>query len=286
MEKLLITGGSGFLGSRLKTAYQDKYEVCTPTHSELDITNKDSVAAFFITERPDKVIHCAGMADVVSCEKKPDESAVVNVVGSLNMASVAAQYKAKIIICSSDQVYCGNRGNIAHNEDEVVFPYNQYGKQKRSAEKECQRVNPDSIILRLSWMYEPDNLADLTRMDYPRNLCNKIQNNEKIRYSTRDRRGITDVNEVVANMEKAFELPGGIYNFGSPNKFNTYDLTKNLISSLGISLRYIEEDTAAFSNNSRNLLMSQEKINKYGIVFRNSYDALYDCLRGKIKVPV
>ena len=286
MEKLLITGGSGFLGGKLKEFYKDKYEVLTPSHSELDITNKDSVSAFFITERPDKVIHCAGIADVVTCEKNPDDSAVVNVVGSLNMATVAAQYNAKIILCSSDQVYCGNRGNIAHNQDEAVFPYNQYGKQKRSAEKECQRVNPDCVMLRLSWMYDPENFEDTSRMDYPRNICEKIKNNDKLRFSDRDRRGITDVREVVANMEKAFELPGGIYNFGSPNRLSTLELTKTLLSSLGVSPRYVEEDTNAFANNSRNLLMSQEKINKYGIVFRNSYDALFECLKDKIKVPV
>lgn len=285
MKKLLITGGSGFLGSKIRETYKDKYEVCTPTHSELDITNKDSVSAFFITEKPDLVIHCAGVADIKTCENNPDKSAMINVVGSLNMATSAAQYNAKILLCSSDQVYCGNRGNKPHIEDEVVFPFNQYGKQKRSAEKECLRVNPDAVMLRLSWMYEPTDISDFSHMDYPRVLQDRILKGDPLKYASQDRRGITDVNEVAKNMELAFEIPGGVYNFGSPNIYNTYELTRNLFDALGHDTKMIEEDINAFGNNPRNLVMDQEKIEKYGIVFRNTIDGLYDCLVNQLKVP-
>lgn len=283
--KLLITGGSGFLGSRIAEYYKDRYEILTPSHTELDVTNKESVAAFFINERPELVIHCAAVSDVLTCEKDPENSAITNVVGTLNVAQLSAQYGAKIIICSSDQVYCGNRGNRPHNEDEVVFPYNQYGKQKRSAEKESLRVNPQAKILRLTWMYDTRNMDDLRRMDYPRILADRLKRNETIKYSSRDRRGITDVWDVIKNLEKAFDLPGGIYNFGSHNDCDTFNLTKNVLASLGVSIRFVEEDINAFANNSRNLVMSQDKINRYGIAFGSTLNGLIENMQGKIELP-
>lgn len=43
MKKLLITGASGFLGSRIRDFYEGQYEICTPSHTEMDITDRKSV---------------------------------------------------------------------------------------------------------------------------------------------------------------------------------------------------------------------------------------------------
>ena len=59
MKKLLITGATGFVGSRAAAYYQNKYEVYTPTHEEMDITDPVSVRQFFEQIKPDYVIHCA-----------------------------------------------------------------------------------------------------------------------------------------------------------------------------------------------------------------------------------
>ena len=54
--KLLITGGSGFLGRRA-CAYFEKlgWQVLAPGHAELDITDAAGVAAWFRENRPQAV---------------------------------------------------------------------------------------------------------------------------------------------------------------------------------------------------------------------------------------
>lgn len=57
-NKLLITGGSGFVGRNLAIYLANKYEVVTPTHQECDL--EKPCVEFFKQVRPTYVIHCAG----------------------------------------------------------------------------------------------------------------------------------------------------------------------------------------------------------------------------------
>ena len=41
MKKIVVTGASGFLGSRIVTFFQEKYEILAPTHKEMDITKEE-----------------------------------------------------------------------------------------------------------------------------------------------------------------------------------------------------------------------------------------------------
>lgn len=61
--KILVTGGSGFIGRNVKESYlSQKYEVLTPTRAELDCSEDDSVENYFKKQNVDVVIHSAAKA--------------------------------------------------------------------------------------------------------------------------------------------------------------------------------------------------------------------------------
>ena len=84
MKRLLVTGASGFLGRRIAEFYGRNYEVVTPGHQEMDITDKEKVSAIFHDFKPHFVIHSAAVSDVGMCEKEPERSWKMNVEAGIS----------------------------------------------------------------------------------------------------------------------------------------------------------------------------------------------------------
>lgn len=57
--RVLITGGSGFIGLSLKERLGEEHDVLAPSSKELDLVDEGSVSAFFQERNFDAVIHCA-----------------------------------------------------------------------------------------------------------------------------------------------------------------------------------------------------------------------------------
>lgn len=272
---MLITGATGFLGSRVAQYYKDKYEVLTPGHSEMDIADEASVMTYFKDKRPDVVVHCAAISDVGRCEREPEFSWSINVVGTENVVKAAKEVSAKCVCCSSDQVYFGSVETEAHQEENNIEPENVYGKEKAYAERLCLAIDESSVHLRLSWMYDAE---DKKRMDFIKQLRSCLYEKKETFFSAKDKRGITDVWEVVRNIEFSLELPGGIYNFGSPNDKSTYEMVMDICKSLGVDSSYVHEMENA---NFRNLTMNQEKVKQFGITFSETEDGVICNLKRK-----
>ncbi|MBR4027472.1 MAG: NAD(P)-dependent oxidoreductase [Lachnospiraceae bacterium] len=272
MKKIVVTGVSGFLGSRMVEFLKEKYEVLAPTHKEMDITEEESVKQYFKKHKPDIVIHCAAISDVGTCEKEKELSWKVNVVGSENIVKIAKMFSAKCICCSSDQVYCGSKEVEVNKEESILNLTNVYGTEKACAEKSCMQIDSTSVHLRLAWMYDAN---DTKRNDFIKQLRNCIKESKPLYLSPNDKRGITDVWEVVQNIEKTFELDGGIYHFGSPNTKSTYELARDIFKKLGYDTSLI---CKMDHTNQRNLTMSQEKINQFGIYFSSTEEGILRCL--------
>jgi len=57
--KILITGGSGFVGKSLIESFKNVYQLSYPTSSELDLTNTNKVKEYFNLNNFDFIINCA-----------------------------------------------------------------------------------------------------------------------------------------------------------------------------------------------------------------------------------
>lgn len=278
--KILITGSSGFLGSRLAYFHRNKYELLLPSHSELNVCREDAVKAYMEEHRPEIVIHCAALSNTWYCEQHPEESHRVNVQGTVRIAKACKQTGAKFIFMSSDQVYNGTPMLGPLREEDLLQPITIYGQHKMEAEQRALWNLPDSVGLRLTWMYDMPDSNMKQNSNILVNLQHALSEGKTIQAATHEYRGVTYVWEVVRNMEKVISLPGGIYNYGSSNTLNSYELYLEVAQLMGLKhpTACILPDDERFSGQERNLTMDCSLVEKYDIRFHNSIEGVKEAL--------
>ena len=260
MARILITGTSGFVGSRVARALQDRYELLAPSHGECDIARLEAVEEYVRRHRPEVILHLAALSNTGYCEQHPKESLRVNVQGVVHMAEVAARYGCKLVWFSSDQVYNGNHEQGLLTEEIAVCPENHYGRHKLLAEEEALRRCPDSVALRATWMYDARREGMHTHNNFVLNIEEAISQHTSLPMATREYRGITWVDEVVSNIPHTWQLPGGVYNFGAENTRNTYDTARAYLDIVGCTQPdIVVPDHERFAAHVRNISISMHK---------------------------
>jgi dTDP-4-dehydrorhamnose reductase len=161
---ILLTGGSGRLGSELRVLLGD---VAAPPSSELDLTEPQSVAAALTEYAPDAVVHAAAYTDVRGAESERARCWAVNVGGTRNL--VRALGDTPLVHISSDYVFYGDRGD--YTEDDPVGPVRNYYALSKLAAEEVARVAPRHLVIRTSfrpreWPYETAFEDVYTSQDY------------------------------------------------------------------------------------------------------------------------
>ncbi len=287
MTKLLITGGSGFLGCRLAYFLKEKYDLLLPTHDALDISREEAVRAYLEEHRPQAVIHCAALSNTWHCEQHPDASHRVNVQGTVRVAKACKAVGARLLFMSSDQVYNGTPTPGPLPEDALLQPVNVYGRHKLEAEQRALRNLPDAVGLRLTWMYDLPGSRMRQNTGLPLNLLNACREANVVHAATHECRGVTYVWDVVRNIEKALALPGGIYNFGCGNALSSHALFLAFARAMNLSDpdRWILPDADRYAAQPRNLVMDGTRAERHGIHFPDSTAGFREALCHPFRTP-
>lgn len=159
MGRILVTGASGLLGSRIVKAAKGNYEVI-PSHNtkrlhpnslKLDITRRKETFSLFKNIKPDLTIHTAAETNVDKCETRREVAWKTNVKGTRNVAKACSEISAKIVYISTDYVFKGEKG--LYTEEDKPSPINYYGITKLEGENQVRKLCKNYVILRTSVLY-------------------------------------------------------------------------------------------------------------------------------------
>ena len=262
MQKILVTGASGFVGSRFVERWRNEFEILAPSHAEFDITDAQAVERYITMHAPQAIVHLAALSNTWYCEQHPIESYRVNVEGVCNLAAAAAHNGVKFVFFSSDQVYNGNCESGPLSEDVTVAPENVYGRHKLEAEQRALELCPTAVALRATWMYDIERAGMPVHANFVLNITKAIKERTPLVLPVREYRGITWVRDVVEFLPVTFTLPGGVYNYGAECLMNTYE-TACCYCEMLVGLQagpLLQPDYERYPNHERNLSMSGDKI--------------------------
>ncbi len=142
---MLLTGGSGLLGSQLQELSPD---MLAPSRAELDITDCYAVSAFIASHDTDVIIHAAAVTNNRDVEDNPTEALEVNIKGTANIALACLKRRTRLVYLSTDYIYKGDKGNYSENDE--IKPFNLYAWTKLGGESSVRAV-PNHLIIRTSF---------------------------------------------------------------------------------------------------------------------------------------
>jgi dTDP-4-dehydrorhamnose reductase len=148
-----VIGGNGQLGNDVRSAFaENQDDVHSLTHSDIEVSQLDSVRTCLAKCNPAMVVNTAAMHHVENCELEPENAYAVNAIGARNIALVTRDLGATLIHVSTDYVFDGKK-NTPYEEGDTPLPLNVYGNSKLAGEYYARTINPRHFVLRTSALY-------------------------------------------------------------------------------------------------------------------------------------
>ena len=285
--KILVTGGAGYIGSHtcvelLEAGYDvvvvDNLYNASPkvigrikeitgkdvTFYEKDIRDLDAMNEIFAKEKPDTVIHFAGLKAVGESVRKPLEYYENNIAGTLTLCKAMRENGCKNIIFSSSATVYGNPAFIPITEEcPKGVCTNPYGWTKHMLEQiltDIHTADPEWNVILLRY-FNPigahkSGLIGEDPKGIPNNLlpyvaqvavgklpCLGVFGDD---YDTPDGTGVRDYIHVVdlakghiKAIERAEKMTGvEAYNLGTGKGYSVLDIVKNFESATGVNIKY------------------------------------------------
>jgi dTDP-4-dehydrorhamnose reductase len=163
--RIVVTGSKGQLGTDLCRVLQD-VEVIPLAHTDIEITDLESVRRVCHRYRPDVIINTVAYVRVDDCEDNRDKAFQVNALGARNIAVIAQELGAKIVQMSTDYVFGGSAPansvvasearqspNSGYTEFDPPFPISIYGQSKLAGEDFVRHLCHRYFIVRGSGLF-------------------------------------------------------------------------------------------------------------------------------------
>lgn len=262
---IIITGGSGFIGSNLvdvlvktgnKIIVVDKGiapKSIFSQHSlqkkvvfvQIDIRDKKKVFEVFRKYKPSYVTHLAAQTIVTTAFGNPLETFETNILGSINIFEACRVIGGvkRIVFASSDKAY--GKTKKTYTEDSPLAGDHPYDVSKSSADLIAQTYfktyNLPIVITRFGNVYGE---GDLHFDRIIPGLCKAVikKNTFEIRSDGEYIRDYVYVKDVVGGyiflLTYKGNLDGEAYNFSSMDIFSVLDLIKRTETILGVNIPY------------------------------------------------
>lgn len=238
MIKILTTGASGMIGSRLLQLlpFNIILENNLDRTNGFDILNLSDLISRVGHKPIDCLIHFAAFTDVSAAEEQNNQREgscyQINVLGTKNIIELAAKLKCRLIHISTDFVFDGTKGS-PYVEEDTPRPLGWYSQTKYLAEELVKKSRLDWLIVRTAFPY----LAKYSgKIDLIRSLIQKMHRSELPAQFTDHIITPTFIDELAsALITLVRENTTGIYHLTGNDALSDYQIAQTISDIFGFS---------------------------------------------------
>ena len=279
MKTILVTGANGYLASYIYRENKDKFNWIRIDREDCDFANPQNVREFIEKLDFDICFHSAANATTAVCEQQPELAHKINVESTKEIVDICKKKNARLIFCSTEQVFNGKNHFGPFDENEPVESVTVYGQNKIECEQYIQQQGIDAVILRYSWMMGLSFDGIKASPNIVKNVMNALIKNEPTLFTCNKKRGMTYAKYLAKQFEAISHLPAGIYHVSNKIEMTTYEsacyIAKELNCDQETIDRLILPNHDRYSDRFRDFRLDSSKLASHGITF-NTFEQNID----------
>lgn len=205
-----------------------------PTIQDLDVRDRDEVAAAMDKVRPELVVHLAAETSLEWSDANVDATYLTNTIATKYVALQARKYDVPIVYISTAGVFDGTKPSEVYDEYDQPNPLNVYGATKYYGELMVKEFTEKHYIIRAGWMVGGGRAKD---HKFVSRILSQIRDGKKVLHAVGDKLGTPTY---TPDFAKTFlglidsELYG-LYHMACEGRGSRYDVAARILEVLGLT---------------------------------------------------
>jgi dTDP-4-dehydrorhamnose reductase len=278
---VLVTGANGQLGKELQQLEKKwpLFRFLFLSREDLPIHHFELVRNFFKASKPYVLINCAAYTAVDKAEQEPLLARQVNAEAVGLLAAVCAANQCRFIHVSTDYVFDGT-ATSPYKEEDLTAPQSVYGQTKLEGERQALLANPQTVIIRTSWVYSSFG------KNFVKTIIRLLQDKPQISV-VKDQLGsptfAADLANSILQIISSNNWIPGIYNYSNSGIISWYQFAEEIGKLVGSSTPIKGISTAEYPTPAKrpawSVLDTSKIVSTYGVTIKDWKESLGQCIR-------
>ncbi len=276
---ILGTGLSGLVGSRVVELLAPEFQFENLSlETGVDITNKESIDAYFAKSPAPWVFHFAAYTNVQEAEKEKDIAWKVNVTATENIADNCKKLGKKLLYIDTDYTFDGKKD--FYTEEDQPNPLGVYAKTKSEGAKRV--LDMGGLVIRIS---NPYRAHPVGKKDWVHKMLDRLQIGQPVLGATDQLFVPTFIDDVAAALKALITIDAnGIYHVVSSPALSPYEAGLAIAEVWDIDKTLVQKTTFAqmFANRApvpQYAALKNDKIKSLGVTMHSFIEGIKEVRR-------